>query len=146
MHFMRNALAYAAKTQRRIVSAWIGTAFAQDDAAAARKQSREVADQARPRAAQWRDQAPQRRGWYLPERSRGHQADRRLAAGLPVLVRDLPVFREVAGDHARYFSDGGSEALAAALRDWLLEGFAPPPTGIRPLSWNDSFRQLCKGQ
>ena len=49
VHFMRNALAYAGKTQRRIVSAWIGTAFAQDDAAAARKQGREVADQARPR-------------------------------------------------------------------------------------------------
>src|SRR3546814_4956568 len=32
VHFMRNALAYAGKTQRRIVSAWIGTAFAQDDA------------------------------------------------------------------------------------------------------------------
>lgn len=46
---MRNALAYAGKTQRRIVSAWVGTAFAQDDAAAVRKQWREVADQARPR-------------------------------------------------------------------------------------------------
>ena len=49
VHFMRNAMAYAGKTQRRIVSAWIGTAFAQDDAAAARKQWRDVADQARPR-------------------------------------------------------------------------------------------------
>ena len=49
VHFMRNALAYAGKTQRRLVSAWVGTAFAQDDAAAARKQWREVADQARPR-------------------------------------------------------------------------------------------------
>ena len=49
VHFMRNALAYAGKSQRRIVAAWIGTAFAQDDAAAARKQWREVADQARPR-------------------------------------------------------------------------------------------------
>ncbi len=49
VHFMRNALAYAGKTQRRIVSAWIGTAFAQSDAEAARKQWREVADQARPR-------------------------------------------------------------------------------------------------
>ena len=46
---MRNALAHAGKTQRRIVSAWIGTAFAQDDAAAARKQWRDVADQVRPR-------------------------------------------------------------------------------------------------
>ena len=46
---MRNALAYAGKTQRRIVSAWVGTAFAEDEADAARKQWREVADQARPR-------------------------------------------------------------------------------------------------
>ena len=49
VHFMRNAMAYAGKSQRRIVSAWIGTAFAQDDAEAARKQWRQVADQARPR-------------------------------------------------------------------------------------------------
>ena len=49
VHFMRNAMAHAGKTQRRIVSAWIGTAFAQDDAAAARTQWRQVADQARPR-------------------------------------------------------------------------------------------------
>jgi transposase-like protein len=52
VHFMRNALAYAGKTQRRIVSAWVGTAFAQDDAAAARTQWRQVADQARPRLSQ----------------------------------------------------------------------------------------------
>ena len=49
VHFMRNAMAYAGKTQRCIVSAWIGTAFAQDDADAARKQWHDVADQARPR-------------------------------------------------------------------------------------------------
>jgi transposase-like protein len=51
VHFMRNAMAYAGKTQRRIVAAWIGTAFAQDDAEAARKQWRQVADQARPRVS-----------------------------------------------------------------------------------------------
>ena len=49
VHFMRNVLAHAGKSQRRIVSAWIGTAFAQDDADAARKQWRDVADQLRPR-------------------------------------------------------------------------------------------------
>src|SRR5277367_4026321 len=49
VHFSRNALAYAGKTQKRVVSAWVGTAFAQDDAAAARKQWRDVADQMRPR-------------------------------------------------------------------------------------------------
>jgi transposase-like protein len=60
VHFMRNALAYAGKTQRRIVSAWIGTAFAQDDAAAARMQWRQVADQARahvPKLAALMDEA-----------------------------------------------------------------------------------------
>jgi len=49
VHFMRNALVYAGKSQRRIVSAWVGTAFPQNDAAAARKQWREVADRVRPR-------------------------------------------------------------------------------------------------
>jgi transposase-like protein len=49
VHFMRNALAHAGKNHRRIVSAWIGTAFAEADADAARKQWRDVADQLRPR-------------------------------------------------------------------------------------------------
>ena len=51
VHFMRNAMAYAGKTQRRVVSAWIGTAFAQDDADAARQQWRQVVDQLRPRVS-----------------------------------------------------------------------------------------------
>jgi transposase-like protein len=51
VHFMRNAMAYAGKTQRRVVSAWVGTAFAQDDADTARKQWRQVADQLRPRVS-----------------------------------------------------------------------------------------------
>jgi len=49
VHFMRNALAHAGKQGRRVVSAFIGTAFAQDDADAARTQWRQVADQIRPR-------------------------------------------------------------------------------------------------
>ena len=46
---MRNATAHAGKTQRRIVSAWIGTAYVQEDAAAAHAQWRTVADQLRPK-------------------------------------------------------------------------------------------------
>jgi len=46
---MRNALAHAGKQGRRVVSAFIATAFAQDDAEAARAQWRQVADQLRPR-------------------------------------------------------------------------------------------------
>lgn len=47
VHFMRNALAHAGKTQRRMVSAAIATAFAQDSSEAARRQWRQVADQLR---------------------------------------------------------------------------------------------------
>jgi transposase-like protein len=48
VHFMRNALAHAGKSGRRVVSAFIATAFAQDDAEAAKMQWRRVADQLRP--------------------------------------------------------------------------------------------------
>ena len=46
---MRNAMAHAGKTQRRIVSAWIGTALAEADAPGAKAQWRQVADQLCPR-------------------------------------------------------------------------------------------------
>ena len=49
VHFMRNALAHAGKSGRRVVSAFIATAFAQDDADAAKQQWRKVADQLRPK-------------------------------------------------------------------------------------------------
>ena len=45
---MRNALAHAGRSGRRVVSAFIATAFAQNDAAAASQQWRKVADQLRP--------------------------------------------------------------------------------------------------
>jgi putative transposase len=45
---MRNALAHAGKSGRRVVSALIATAFAQEDEGAARTQWRKVADQLRP--------------------------------------------------------------------------------------------------
>ena len=51
VHFMRNALAHAGKNGRRVVSAFIATAFAQNDAEAARRQWRAVADQLRPKMA-----------------------------------------------------------------------------------------------
>ena len=49
VHFMRNALAHAGRSGRRVVSAFIATGFAQDDAEAARQQWRRVADQLRPK-------------------------------------------------------------------------------------------------
>ena len=51
VHFMRNALAHAGRQGRRVVSAFIATAFAQNDAETARRQWRLVADQIRPKVA-----------------------------------------------------------------------------------------------
>jgi putative transposase len=47
VHFMRNALAHAGKSGRRVVSAFIATAFAQETPEAASQQWRAVADQMR---------------------------------------------------------------------------------------------------
>jgi len=49
VHFQRNALAHAGKSGRRVVSAFIATAFAQDTVEAASTQWRAVADQIRPK-------------------------------------------------------------------------------------------------
>jgi len=49
VHFMRNVLAHAGRHGRRVVAAFIGTAFVQDDADTARAQWRQVADQLRPK-------------------------------------------------------------------------------------------------
>lgn len=39
--------------------------------------------------------------------------------GLPTLARDIPVFREVAGDHATYFDTVDAVALAETIKGWL---------------------------
>ena len=60
VHFMRNVLAHAGKSGRRVVSAFIATVFAQNDAHAARTRWRHVADQLRasvPKLAALMDQA-----------------------------------------------------------------------------------------
>ncbi len=47
VHFMRNALAHAGRSGRRVVAAFIATAFAQDHADTAKAQWRQVAEQVR---------------------------------------------------------------------------------------------------
>src|SRR6201988_1265112 len=49
VHFMRNVLAHAGKSGRRVVAAFIATAFAQETPEAASAQWRPVADQIRPK-------------------------------------------------------------------------------------------------
>lgn len=58
---------------------------------------------------------------------------------LPVIARDIPVFREVAGDGATYFGGPSGPALADVLHGWTRPLDAP---AIPVLSWADSTAQL----
>lgn len=65
----------------------------------------------------------------------------------PLLCRDLPVFRDIIEDRARYFSGLEPEPLAAALRPWLAElahGTAPRPNHNDVLSWRHSAAQVLE--
>ena len=65
--------------------------------------------------------------------------------GVPIIARALPVFREVAREHAYYFTGLAPAALAEAVRAWLAlhaAAKAPPSTALPWLTWADSARQL----
>ncbi|WP_164084920.1 glycosyltransferase family 4 protein [Pseudazoarcus pumilus] len=67
--------------------------------------------------------------------------------GLPIIARDLPVFREVAGQCAYYFEGESPEVLAQTVVDWLaLEGAGKHPrSGRMPwLSWEQSADNLLR--
>lgn len=64
---------------------------------------------------------------------------------LAIFARDIPVFREVAGDHAAYFSGRTADRLAVELEAWVElfnNGGHPRSHGIRFLTWRQSARQL----
>ena len=62
--------------------------------------------------------------------------------GIPVIARDLPVFIEVMGSHATYFSsDGGPTGLASTIEAWFAgrtEGTEVPANAMSWLSWRES--------
>jgi len=65
--------------------------------------------------------------------------------GLPILARDLPVFREVAREHACYFSGLAAADLAQALKAWLeldAKGQAPSSRNIEWSTWERNAREL----
>lgn len=67
--------------------------------------------------------------------------------GLPMIVRDLPVFREIALDHAFYFSGMNDSDISAAITAWLdlHKDDKHPGSGDMPwLTWEQSAAQLKK--
>lgn len=61
---------------------------------------------------------------------------------LPILARDIPVFREVAGDHACYFHAQEPQQLADAITQWIRQGFKPSSIGLPWLTWQQSADNL----
>lgn len=65
--------------------------------------------------------------------------------GLPIICRDIPVFREVAKDFALYFGSESTEPLSAAMRYWLssyAEDSHPKSYGLPWLSWEQSANSV----
>lgn len=65
--------------------------------------------------------------------------------GLPIIARDLPVFREVAGTHAFYFPSEGGTQLLETLETWLTlfhSNQHPKTQGMSYLNWEQSTKQL----
>ncbi|MGV8864888.1 MAG: glycosyltransferase family 4 protein [Pseudomonas sp.] len=64
--------------------------------------------------------------------------------GVPLILSDIPVFREIAGDEASYFRSGDSEGLAQLIREGSSLGNWMRPSGIRTMTWRESSDQLAK--
>lgn len=64
---------------------------------------------------------------------------------LAIIARDLPVFREVAGEFAWYFNGASAQDIADSLAEWLklYEYKQHPQSGEMPwLTWKGSAQQL----
>ena len=64
---------------------------------------------------------------------------------LPIIARDIPVFREVAGKYAYYFDAESSNDLSQAIKDWLKlyeDNQHPKSDNMHWLTWQESTRNL----
>lgn len=64
---------------------------------------------------------------------------------LPILARDIPVFREVAGAHASYFSGRAPTDMALAVRQWLHlheQGRSPQSGAVHWMRWEESIKAM----
>jgi glycosyltransferase involved in cell wall biosynthesis len=64
---------------------------------------------------------------------------------LPIIARDIPVFCEVAGDHAFYFDGLDAGHLAQRLRAWLAlyeQNLAPHSLFIKRFDWRTSTERF----
>jgi len=66
---------------------------------------------------------------------------------VPIIARDIPVFREVAGNHACYFIGNSPRDLADTIQAWLhlfKEEKVKSSKELPWLTWENSAKQLLK--
>jgi glycosyltransferase involved in cell wall biosynthesis len=67
--------------------------------------------------------------------------------GLPIIARNIPIFKEVAGEFAFYFDGESPEELLDSIVAWhdLYHKFLHPRTeGLQYLTWGKSAKELVK--
>ena len=65
--------------------------------------------------------------------------------GIPMIIRNIPVFNEVAGVHATYFNGVKGEDLAIVLEKWIednIHGRVVPSNEIQSITWETSAKKL----
>lgn len=67
---------------------------------------------------------------------------------LPIIARDIPVFKEVAGEGALYFSGKNASDIGCRIEKWLelfKQNLHPQSDKIRWITWDESAAQLLSG-
>lgn len=65
----------------------------------------------------------------------------------PVFARDIPIFREVAGNTATFFTDKSPNDIVEALASWvkvLESGKLISPASLNCVTWQESYMQLVR--
>jgi glycosyltransferase involved in cell wall biosynthesis len=64
--------------------------------------------------------------------------------GLPIIARDIPVFREVAGSYALYFSEKKDNNLGSVITNWISNIYPKKNKKkvLKFLTWDQSAKQL----
>ncbi|MFT4060515.1 MAG: glycosyltransferase family 1 protein [Legionella sp.] len=66
---------------------------------------------------------------------------------LPLIIRDIPVFKEIAEEHAFYFHGEAPENIEQAINEWFVlfaQNKHPKSEGMRWLNWGQSVSMLLQ--